>query len=118
MRVFSQQQRKREVINPALVVTEACTLKNHVDSFIVDRNWRIEKLSCRKKRGSLVRLTGNFHTSVSLNQTRQQDNKLRKTGDKKMMKAPLREGRRAVNLELQRLQKVYEEARADDKPQG
>ncbi|RFU81110.1 dde superfamily endonuclease, cenp-b [Trichoderma arundinaceum] len=141
MRVFSQQQKQRDAVNPAfssllpketrfhqastsihtarekygdlmssptrgglrqasLVVTEACTLEKHIDNFIVDRNRRIEKLSSRRKRGGLVRPTGESHTAVSLSQIREQDNKSRKAAEVKMMKAQLREGRRVVNLEL------------------
>ncbi|KAK1238254.1 hypothetical protein MKX08_002833 [Trichoderma sp. CBMAI-0020] len=148
MRVFSEQQKKREAINPAFstllpketrfhqastsihnarekygdlmssptreglrqasfVVTEACALEKHVDNFIVDRNRRIEKLSARRKRGGLVRPSGEFHTAVSLSQIRQQDNTSRKAAEVKMMKAQLQEGRRVVKLELERLKKLW-----------
>lgn len=50
----------------SLVVTEACTLEKYIDNFIVDRNRRIKKLSARRKRGGLVRPSGEFHTAVSL----------------------------------------------------
>lgn len=154
MRVFSQQQRKREAINPAFstllpketrfhqastsihnarekygdlmssptreglrqasfVVTEACALEKHVDNFIVDRNRRIEKLSSRRRRGGLVRPTGEFHTAVSLSQIRQQDNKSKQAGEVKMMKAQLREGRRVVKLEIERLKKLWRDDQAE-----
>ncbi|QYT04663.1 hypothetical protein H0G86_011567 [Trichoderma simmonsii] len=148
MRVFAQQQKQQEAINPAfssllpketrfhqasasirqarekygdiissptreglrqasLVVTEACTLEGHVKHFQINRAGRIEKLASRRKRGGLVRPTGDFHTAVSLNQIRQQDQESQSKNNVKMMKAQLREGRRIVNLELSRLKKAY-----------
>lgn len=84
----------------------------------MDRNRRIEKLSSRRKRGGLVRPTGDFHTAVSLSQIRQQDNKSRKAAEVKMMKAQLREGRRVVNLELKRLKTLYREDQATRRAAG
>jgi DDE superfamily endonuclease len=97
----------------SLVVTEACTLEKHVNNFIVDRNRRIERLGSRRKRGSLVRPTGDFHTAVSLDQIRQQDQKSRKANKDKMMKAQLREGRRVVRLEMERLKNLWRADRAE-----
>lgn len=91
----------------SLVVTEPCTPEKHVDNFIVDRDRRIEKLSSRRKCGGLVRPTGDFHTAVSLSQIRQQDNKARKAAEIKMMKSQLREGRRIVRLEVERLKQMW-----------
>lgn len=95
----------------SLVVTEACALENHVNNFIVDRNRRIERLGSRRKRGGLVRPTGEFHTAVSLDQIRQQDQRSRKASEAKMMKAQLREGRRVVKLEIERLKKLWRDDR-------
>ncbi|KAL7787980.1 hypothetical protein V8C37DRAFT_389258 [Trichoderma ceciliae] len=82
----------------SLVVTEACTLEKHVNHFIVDRNHCIEKLSSRRKRGGLVRPTGEFHTAVSLSQIQSQDEKTRDANAKKMEKAQLREARRIKRI--------------------
>lgn len=73
----------------------------------IDRDRRIEKLSSRRKCGGLVRPTGDFHTAVSLSQIRQQDNKARKAAEIKMMKSQLREGRRIVRLEVERLKQMW-----------
>lgn len=97
----------------SFVVTEACTLEKHVNNFIVDRNRRIERLGSRRKRGSLVRPTSDFHIAVSLNQIRQQDRKSRKANETKMMKAQLREGRRVVRLEIERLKKLWRDDRLE-----
>ncbi|KAL7787469.1 hypothetical protein V8C37DRAFT_390423 [Trichoderma ceciliae] len=95
----------------SLVVTEACTLEKHVNHFIVDRNHRIEKLSSRRKRGGLVRPTGEFHTAVSLSQIQSQDEKTRDANVKKIEKAQLREARRIVRIEIERLKKLWQDDR-------
>jgi hypothetical protein len=152
MRVFTQQQKQKEAINPAFssllsketrfhqastsihkarekygdlmssptreglrqasfVVTEACTLEKHVSHFIIDRDRRIDKLSSRRKRGGLIRPSGNFHTTISLSQIKQQDNNSKKANEAKMMKAQLREGRRVVKAEMDWLKKLWQEDR-------
>ncbi|OAA36310.1 hypothetical protein NOR_07655 [Metarhizium rileyi] len=51
---------------------EASTLETQVKGFIRDRNQRIERLANRRKRGKQVKPSGQFITSVSLQDIRKQ----------------------------------------------
>ncbi|KJZ67993.1 hypothetical protein HIM_09030 [Hirsutella minnesotensis 3608] len=90
----------------AKVVTEALILQSQVESFIKDRNSRIAAWSNRKKRGKIVKPSGQFITSCNIDD-------IRREYESSLEQHTKRQTRQELRMHLKRLRTELAAMRAD-----